>query len=148
MRLQVDTLNKVIAEKDINTFYTSVNPSDYYNKQAKPIALKAYSAVGPSAMDDTYSGTRVITQAVKLPKELGEFMYNKYKEDKNYYKDASAFIKNVLKGIYVQSTHGDGTILYINNITLRLYYDLMLESSSGKKIPYPLDFMILPQPRK
>ena len=122
-----------IAEKDINTFYTSVNPSDYYNKQAKPIALKAYSAVGPSAMDDTYSGTRVITQAVKLPKELGEFMYNKYKEDKNYYKDASAFIKNVLKGIYVQSTHGDGTILYINNITLRLYYDLMLESSSGKK---------------
>ena len=50
-------------------------------------------------MDDTYSGTRVITQAVKLPKELGEFMYNKYKEDKNYYKDASAFIKNVLKGI-------------------------------------------------
>ena len=60
-------------------------------------------------------------------------MYNKYKEDKNYYKDASAFIKNVLKGIYVQSTHGDGTILYINNITLRLYYDLMLESSSGKK---------------
>ena len=84
-------------------------------------------------MDDTYSGTRVITQAVKLPKELGEFMYNKYKEDKNYYKDASAFIKNVLKGIYVQSTHGDGTILYINNITLRLYYDLMLESSSGKK---------------
>ena len=148
MRLQVDTLNKVIAEKDINTFYTSVNPSDYYNKQAKPIALKAYSAVGPSAMDDTYSGTRVITQAVKLPKELGEFMYNKYKEDKNYYKDASAFIKNVLKGIYVQSTHGDGTILYINNIMLRLYYDLMLESSSGKKIPYPLDFMILPQPRK
>ena len=133
MRLQVDTLNKVIAEKNINTFYTSVNPSDYYNKQAKPIALKAYSAVGPSAMDDTYSGTRVITQAVKLPKELGEFMYNKYKEDKNYYKDASALIKNVLKGIYVQSTHGDGTILYINNITLRLYYDLMLESSSGKK---------------
>lgn len=41
MRLQVDTLNKVIAEKDINTFYTSVNPSDYYNKQAKPIRLKA-----------------------------------------------------------------------------------------------------------
>lgn len=40
MRLQVDTLNKVIAEKNINTFYTSVNPSDYYNKQAKPIALK------------------------------------------------------------------------------------------------------------
>ncbi len=50
------------------------------------------------------------------------------------------FIKNVLKGIYVQSTHGDGTILYINNITLRLYYDLMLESSSGKKRLYPLDF--------
>lgn len=103
MRLQVDTLNKVIAEKDINTFYTSVNPSDYYNKQAKPIALKAYSAVGPSAMDDTYSGTRVITQAVKLPKELGEFMYNKYKEDKIIIKTLvllSKCIKRYLRTIH------------------------------------------------
>lgn len=133
MRLQVDTLDKVIAEKDINTFYTSVNPADYYNEKAKPIAIKAYSAVGPSAMDTTYTSTRVLTQVVKLPTNMGEFMYNKYKEDKNNYKDPSAFIKNVLKGIYVRSTHGDGTILYINNIVLRLYYDLMIESSSGKK---------------
>lgn len=135
MRLQVDTLDKVIAEKDINTFYTSVNPADYYNEKAKPIAAKAYSAVGPSAMDTTYadSKTRILTQVVKLPTKMGEFMYDKYKEDKNNYKDPSAFIKNVLKGIYVRSTHGDGTILYINNIVLRLYYDLMLESSSGKR---------------
>ena len=31
MRLQVDTLNQVIPEKDLNTFYTSVDPTQFYN---------------------------------------------------------------------------------------------------------------------
>ena len=59
-------------------------------------------------------------------------MYDKYKESKNNYKDAEQFIKNVLKGFYVHCTHGDGTILYINDLQLRLNFTFLTESSSGK----------------
>ena len=112
MRMRIDTLDKVIPEGDLNTFYTNVNPDNYYNENAKPIAEKAYSAGGTDAhLTDTLS-SRYYTQTIKLPTNLGKFMYEKYKEDKNNYKNADAFIKNVLKGIYVRCTHGDGTILY------------------------------------
>jgi hypothetical protein len=59
-------------------------------------------------------------------------MYDKYVEDKNNYKDAESFIKNVLKGVYVHCTHGDGTILYIEDMQLRLNFKYLIESSSGK----------------
>ena len=71
-------------------------------------------------------------QNIDLPISLGEHMYNKYKENKNNYKDAEQFIKNVLKGFYVHCTHGDGKILYINDLQLRLNFTFLTESSSGK----------------
>ena len=59
-------------------------------------------------------------------------MYNKYKEDKNNYKNAQNFINNVLKGVYVHCTHGDGTILYLDDLQLRLSFSYLIESKSGK----------------
>lgn len=141
MRMQVDTLDKVIPEKEIKTFYTSVDPTQYYDAGAKPIARKAFAARGASAKDSTvvsydYYGSAssysYYWQEVKLPLSLGEHLYQKYVEDKNNYKNAEQFIKNVLKGFYVHCTHGDGTILYIDDMQLRLNFTYLVESSSGK----------------
>lgn len=139
MRMQVDTLDKVIPEKELNTFYTSINPADFYNENAKPIAVKAYSALGPSTLRDSTKNTSgVLTfsnyrQHIKLPKSLGEYMFEKYKENKDYYKNAEAFINNVLKGLYVRSTHGDGTLLYIDDMYLSLGVKKTIENSAGVK---------------
>lgn len=139
MRLQVDTLDKVIPEKDLSTFYTSVNPKDYYNEKGKPIAAKAYSAVGPSTSKDETTTTndgrkqRTIIQTIKLPNSLGDHIFNKYKENKEYFKTPESFIKNVLKGVYIRCTHGDGTILYIDAISLNLSFEALIESSSGQR---------------
>lgn len=136
MRLQVDTLDKVIPEKELSTFYTSVNPEEYYNEKGKALAVKAYSAVGPStSLDSTYTSNgvkvRLIMQSIKLPVSLGEYIYKKYEEDKNNFKNPEAFIKNVLKGVYVRCTHGDGTILYIDDIRLNLNYEALIKNSAG-----------------
>lgn len=131
MRLQVDTLDKIIPEKDLSVSYTSINPKDYYNEKAKPLAVKAYSALGPS-VDSVYTSGLVL-QSIKLPNQLGEHLLSRYKENKLYFKDAEAFTRNVLKGIYVHCTHGDGTLLYINDIRLALEFNALTESSSGKK---------------
>lgn len=144
MRLQVDTLDKVIPEKELSTFYTSVDPTQYYNSSSKPIARKAYAATGASVNDSTITTydsygypTSTLTyywQDVKLSTALGQHMYNKYIENKNNYKNAEQFIKNVLKGLYVHCTHGDGTILYIDDMQLRMSFTYLIESkSTGKK---------------
>ena len=142
MRLQVDTLNKVIPEAELNTFYTSVDPSQYYDSTTKPLAKKAFAARGASVNDTTYIYTDMYGdetsrltnywQEIKLPLSLGQQMYSKYVENPDNYKDAESFIKNVLKGIYVHCTHGDGTILYIDDIFLNLNFKYLIESSSGK----------------
>lgn len=141
MRLQIDTLDKVIPEKDLSTFYTSVDPADYYNTHAKPLARKAFTPVGASVQDSTYAsydsyGNATYTtyhwMDVILPTNLGKYMYSKYEEDKNNYKDAEKFIKNVLKGFYVHCTHGDGTILYIDDMQMHLDFKYLVKSSSGK----------------
>lgn len=141
MRMQVDTLSKVIPEQELNTFYTSVDPTQYYDSNAKPVARKAFAARGASAKDsvytytDSYGSTSSFSyywQEVKLPTSLGQQMYDKYVENKDNYKDAENFIKNVLKGFYVHSTHGDGTILYIDDMQLHLSFKYLIESSSGK----------------
>lgn len=141
MRMQVDTLSKVIPERELSTFYTSVDPTQYCDLNSKPVARKAFAARGASTQDSTYSysdaygSSNSFTyywQDVKLPTSLGKFMYDKYVEDKNNYKNAENFIKNVLKGLYIHSTHGDGTILYIDDIQLFLNFKYLVESSSGK----------------
>jgi hypothetical protein len=132
MRLQVDTLNKVIPESDKRTFYTNIDPTEFINTQAKPIAEKAYAAAGSgTSVYDTLS-TRYYTQSIKLPTSLGQYMYDKYTEDPSNYKDAESFINNVLKGVYVRCTHGDGTLLYVSSVQLRLNFNYLLESSTGQ----------------
>jgi len=142
MRLQVDTLNQIIPEKELNLFYTSVDPTQYYDSNSKPLARKAFAARGASAKDSLIvslnsSGATVTTsyywQDITLPIALGQQMYDKYKANKENYRDAESFIKNVLKGFYVHCTHGDGTILYIDDMKLHLTFKNLIESSSGKK---------------
>ena len=53
MRLQVDTLDTVIPEKELKTFYTSVDPTQYYDSNSKPVARKAFAARGASTNDTT-----------------------------------------------------------------------------------------------
>lgn len=141
MRLQVDSLDTIIPEGELNTFYTSVDPKQYYNPNAQPLARKAFSAKGISAEDSTYtysdsygysSSYTSYWQTIKLPTRLGIEMYDKYLKDPNNYKDSEQFIKNVLKGFYISCTHGDGTILYIDDMQLILNFDYLAESSSGK----------------
>ncbi len=143
MRLQVDTLNRIIPSTETKTFYTSMDPKQFYDITAKPLAKKAFAARGPSVRDTTYTSVDTSTgdyvpylttywQEIKLPLSLGKMMYTKYEENKNNYKDAEQFIKNVLKGVYIHCTHGDGTILYIDDISLNLNFKYLIASKSGK----------------
>ena len=141
MRLQVDTLSQIIPEKELSTFYTDVDPSQYYDTHAKPLARKAFAAKGSSVQDTTYItydsygnaySSSYYWHDIKLPLSLGKYMREKYLANKDNYKNSENFIKNVLKGFYVHCTHGDGTILYLDDIQLHVNFTYLVESSTGK----------------
>ena len=56
----------------------------------------------------------------------------KYDENKNNFKDAYSFIHNVLPGFYVHNTSGEGSILYIGDIWLRMKVSYYITGSEGQ----------------
>ena len=132
MRLQVDTLDTLLPS-DSTTFYTSVDPTRFYNENARPVATKAYTPTGPSvwSQKDEKSGITYYKHGITLPLELGKHFLNKYKESKDNFKDAQAFLENVFKGVYMHATHGDGSVLYVTSLYLELDYTTLVKSSSG-----------------
>lgn len=129
--LRVDSLDRVLQEGDVANYYTSLNPANYYNENAAPLAQKAYTAVDLSA-SDSLRGTDdyVPFVRIKLPTSLGTYIIKKYKENKDFFKNSDAFIKNVFKGIYVRCDYGNGTILYIDQIILRVNYNYLVKRPS------------------
>lgn len=124
MRVQVDELTRPISDDgtDKSLYYTNLNPEDYYDKAAAPLAVKTYSAYDMSVTDSVRNlSSYTPNVTIKLNDAFCANFLAKYKADKNNFKDAESFINNVLKGFYVHTTGGEGSILYISDIYLHLY---------------------------
>lgn len=147
MRVRVDMLNREIDDngEDLGLYYTSYNPEDFYDKDGEPLAEQDYAVRNNSWSDEQIDSIKsangyyppLIIDLDKSNKEKGKetfsaFLKRKYLEDKNNFKDSYSFIHNVLPGFYVHNTSGEGSILYIGAIWLRMKVSYLVESSSGK----------------
>ncbi|MBE6286976.1 MAG: DUF4270 domain-containing protein [Mediterranea massiliensis] len=109
--------------------YTNINPELYYDKY-NPDALigrKAYSAFDTSVPDsiryetDAYGDyTYYPNITFNMDKEFGNEILRLNREHPEYFKNADTFIDNIFKGIYVKSDMGDGTILYIDRVDMKM----------------------------
>ena len=135
LTVQVDTLNKIIEDSDTGLYYTSYEPKDYYDETKTPLAVKTYAAVDMS-VSDSLRNTSDYYPSIKidLGKAFGERIQNLYTSKPEYFKDAYSFINNVLKGFYVHTTQGDGSVVYIKDIWLRLNLDYYVERESTGEI--------------
>lgn len=131
LRLQVDTLTTAIDDngKDKNLYYSNLNPENYYNANAPALAVKDYSAYDMTVSDSLHNTSDYYPNVtVNLGKDFCKYIFDKYNytEEQNgktihpYFKDSEAFINNVLKGFYIHTTAGEGSILYISDIYLHL----------------------------
>lgn len=131
LTVQVDELNKVINDEDTDLYYTSYDPSDYYSVDNEIKKQKSYAAVDLS-VSDSLRNSEGYYPNVKI--NLGDKFKTRLQEASNhpeYFKDAYSFINNVLKGFYVHTIQGDGSVIYIQDIWLRINMDYMVESSTG-----------------
>ncbi|NDV64948.1 DUF4270 domain-containing protein [Bacteroides sp. 224] len=103
--------------------YTNINPLDYYNPEKDFLAGKTYSAVDLSISESVRNNSNFTPYVrVQLPKEIGERIYRVNREHPEYFSNADAFIKNVFKGVYIESDLGDGTVLYANKVELNVVF--------------------------
>lgn len=132
MTVQVDKLSKAIEEDDKDLYYTSYNPATYCNCDGETyITQKTYTAVDLS-VSDSLRNTSGYYPGIKI--DLGEKFSNKiqssYESNPEYFKDANSFINNVLPGFYVHTIQGDGSVVYIQDIWLRINIDYYVERTS------------------
>lgn len=131
LTVQVDTLNKVIDDNDVDLYYTSYDPKNYYDDKKSPLASKSYAAVDLSVSDSLrnssgyYPGIKI-----DLGSNFSEHIQELYTNNPEYFKDAYSFIRNVLKGFYVHTTQGNGSVVYIQDIWLRINMDYYVERQS------------------
>lgn len=152
MKVKVDVLKEAIDDtgENLGLYYTSYNPEDFYNATGLPLAEQEYAVRDNSWTDaeidsiksaNGYYPPLVINLDKKATWNIGneqkngtfsEYLLTKYKEDKNNFKDAYSFIHNVLPGFYVHNTGGEGSILYIGDIWLRMKVSYYITGSEGQ----------------
>lgn len=152
MKVRVDVLKKAIDDngEDLDLYYTSYKPEDFYNANGLPLAEQEYAVRDNSWTDaeidsiksaNGYYPPLVINLDKKNTWNIGEeqhtgtfsqYLKAKYDENKNNFKDAYSFIHNVLPGFYVHNTSGEGSILYIGDIWLRMKVSYYITGSEGQ----------------
>lgn len=138
MKCSVYELDNTLEEG--KPYYTNVNAGQFYDENKTPLADKTYCAVDYTVPDSIKWGdnyTQSIT--IQLPQELGKRFIEKYYEvdargdsiGKINFANSEEFINNVFKGVYVKTTQGDGTVMYITMARLNVSFDYYVKGSTG-----------------
>jgi len=121
MTAEVYELEKTLQEGE--RYYTNLDPTQFYNEDSKPLATKVYTATDYTLEDSELNDSEHYPNVnIPLPTKIGTKMIELYRKDKDYFSNASNFIEHVCKGYYVKAAQGDGTILYIDQAVLRIYF--------------------------
>ena len=133
---------------------TDINPKEYYgNETDKPHfeetgyfeLHKAYTAYDTSVPDSVRNatdsnGNSLFYPNVTLPlsKQFGNELLQlnrAYQRGENdFFKNSEKFIDNVLKGVYIKTDYGDGTILYVDRVDLQMQFRFHYVDSLGVKL--------------
>lgn len=104
-------------------YYTNVDPTLFYDTTSAPLAKKVYTAIDYTLEDSELSDNEHYANVcIPLPNYIGNEMIKAYREDATKFANATSFIENICKGYYIKSTHGDGTVLYIDQVALNVHF--------------------------
>lgn len=120
MTAEVYALDNTLQEG--KRYYTNLDPKEFYNPDSL-LATKVYTVTDYSLEDSELNDSEHYTNVnIPLPTEMGVEIVRKYRENKDFFANATNFIENVCSGLYVKTTGGDGTVLYIDQATLNIHF--------------------------
>ena len=119
MTAEVYELKETLQEG--KKYYTNLDLSSF--TEDKPLATKVYTVMDYTLEDSELNDSEHYANVnIPLPNEIGTEMIRKYRKNKDLFANASNFIDSICKGYYVKSTQGDGTVIYIDQATLNIYF--------------------------
>ena len=119
MTAEVYELKETLEEG--KKYYTNLDPTSFI--EDKPLATKVYTLMDYTLEDSELNDSEHYSNVnIPLPNEIGNEMIRKYRSNKDLFANASNFIDSICKGYYVKSSQGDGTVLYIDQATLNIYF--------------------------
>lgn len=140
MKCEVYELNRTLEEG--KPYYTNIDPTQFYDESKGAIAQKSYCMTDYTVPDsiklgDDYTSSITVT----LPNEIGKRFIDKYYETdangdsigKINFSNSEEFINNVFKGLYVKSSQGDGTVVYVTMARINVSFNYYVKGSSGAK---------------
>lgn len=120
--------------------YTNIDVSKYYDKSGL-LGSKAYTAYDATVSDaernavDSYGiSTFYPNVTFPLDKAEGQRILDLNRTHPEYFKNSETFIENVFPGVYLKSDYGDGTILYVDRVDLKMKLRLHYVDSLGVAI--------------
>ena len=121
MMAEVYELERTLLEGE--RYYSNLDPTLFYDKSSTPLATKVYTITDYTLEDSELEDSEHYANVnIPLPREIGTKIIQQYRENKDFFANASNFIENVCKGYYIKASHGDGTILYVDNATLNIHF--------------------------
>ncbi len=127
-KLSVYPLNTLMNPEE--DYYTDIDPTRFYDTESEPIATKWFTLSDYTISDaDRWNSNYYNCINISLPVELGQTIYNGYKEHPEWFADTEAWANSGLpgsKGFYFKLESGDGAMAYIDIAQFNLhfvYYD-------------------------
>lgn len=132
--LSTNSLNVYTLDQDLSTnHYTDVDPTAFYNP-ADLIASQSYTAEDNSFSDEDKAVTGYVPYVrILLDNEFGQRLIDLNKTHPEYFENDEAFREHVLKGLFIEPVLGDGTVLYIDDVRLRVAYESYLFDDDGSR---------------
>lgn len=131
LRLSLYPLTKSLDNSKI--YYTNINPKDYYDESAGPIATRTFTLSDRQLTDSARTNGYYRNIRIDLPSSLGTDMIRKFKENRKYFANADEFQKNVNKGYYVKLERGEGVMMQIYVSQLNTSFKYFTDSRLGKR---------------
>ena len=137
MQCEVYELDNTLIEG--TPYYTNLDPTEFYDPDKGPIATKTYNAIDYTLHDTILNGEYSKQIEITLPNSIGNLFIDKYYEKdsegnhigKKYFANSETFINELFKGLYIKSTHGDGTVLKVYRSRLDIGFKRYILSENG-----------------
>jgi hypothetical protein len=122
IKIQVFQLDSMIDVDAI--YYPDVDPSQYCDL-SKP--LVTYTASGWNMQDN--DSARLQSNyypkiVIPLPDSIAKYILESYYDParRHYFNDSESFMRNIMKGLYIRCSQGDGTMLYVDRTILEVNF--------------------------
>lgn len=128
-------------------YYTDYqfNENNGWNYKPELLGSKDYSAYDKTVSDSIHNtngyyphislqlNNNFVKKVSDAAKEQQRTDENGNVVGENYFKDAQTFINHILPGFYAETTNGDGSIVYIEDIWMRMQAKYWIKNKAGDK---------------